>query len=87
MHSYEECFKCIQLTNTKDLSKSIVVQVIDKCAACKFNTHIDLTPAAFKKLAPRGDLKLGVLDVSFKPVTCPTGGVFDLIKKTRNDME
>lgn len=83
MHSFEQCFKCVQLTNNKDTSKKIVVQVIDKCAACKFNTHIDLTPAAFRKLAPKGNLRLGILDVSFKPVSCPSGGIFDIIRSIK----
>lgn len=84
MHSFEQCFKCVQLTNNKDPARKIVIQVIDKCAACKFNTQIDLTSNAFKKLAPNGNLNLGIVDVTFKPIQCPSGGIFDLIKSLKN---
>ncbi|KAI8971415.1 hypothetical protein BDF20DRAFT_884406 [Mycotypha africana] len=76
MHGFEQCNKCMRITNNRAKSKKVVVQIIDKCAACKVGSAIDLTPGAFKKLAPGGDLGLGVLDITFKPVKCPTGGIF-----------
>ncbi|KAF1800707.1 hypothetical protein FB192DRAFT_1306096 [Mucor lusitanicus] len=81
MHGFEQCYKCMQITNNRQKNKKIIVQIIDKCAACKVGKHIDLTPGAFKKLSPKGDMDVGVLDISFKPVKCPNGGIFDVLAK------
>ncbi|KAI7905307.1 uncharacterized protein BX663DRAFT_541493 [Cokeromyces recurvatus] len=81
MHNFEQCNKCMQITNNRQKSKKIVVQIVDKCAACKIGKWIDLTPGAFKKLSEDGDLDVGVLDISYKPVKCPEGGVFDKLAK------
>lgn len=81
MHGFEQCYKCMQITNNRQKNKKIIVQIIDKCAACKVGKHIDLTPGAFKKLSPKGDMNVGVLDISFKPVKCPNGGIFDVLAK------
>ncbi|KAI8090885.1 uncharacterized protein B0P05DRAFT_568851 [Gilbertella persicaria] len=81
MHGFEQCHKCMQVTNTRDRSKKIIVQIIDKCAACKVNKHIDLTPGAFRKLSGKGRLAVGVLDISFKPVKCPNHGIFRKLRK------
>ncbi|KAL9554835.1 hypothetical protein MBANPS3_002636 [Mucor bainieri] len=80
MHGFEQCYKCMQITNNRKKNKKIIVQIIDKCAACKVGKHIDLTPGAFKKLSG-GDMNVGVLDISFKPVKCPNGGIFDVLAK------
>ncbi|KAI9481039.1 MAG: hypothetical protein EXX96DRAFT_565139 [Benjaminiella poitrasii] len=79
MHGFEQCHKCMKITNNRQKSKSIVVQIVDKCAACKIGKWIDLTPGAFKKLSSDGDLDVGVLDISFKPVNCPQGGIFETL--------
>lgn len=80
MHDFEQCNKCMEITNNRQKNKKIVVQIIDKCAACKVGKAIDLTPGAFKKLTG-GDLNVGVLDISFKQVECPGGGIFDKLSK------
>lgn len=76
MDDFEECYKCMQITNNKDKKLSVVIKIVDKCAGCKVGQAIDLTPAAFKKVAPGGDLDLGVLDISWKPVKCPKSKLF-----------
>ncbi|KAG2199754.1 hypothetical protein INT46_007031 [Mucor plumbeus] len=81
MNGFEQCNKCMQITNNRQRNKKIIVQIIDKCAACKIGKAIDLTPGAFKKLAPNENLDVGVLDISFKPVKCPSGGIFDVLAK------
>lgn len=75
MHDFEQCYKCMQITNNRKKHLKIVVSIVDKCAACKVGTAIDLTPAAFELLSPGGDLNVGVLDISFKPVKCPRNGL------------
>lgn len=75
MNDFEQCYKCMQITNNRQKDLQIIVSIVDKCAACKIGTAIDLTPAAFKLLSPSGDLSSGVLDISFKPVKCPTNGL------------
>ncbi|KAI8355677.1 hypothetical protein BD560DRAFT_492172 [Blakeslea trispora] len=75
MHGFEQCNKCMRITNERN-KKSIIVQIIDKCAACKVNKHIDLTPGAFRKLSTKGDLGIGVLNIHFKQVSCPNYGIF-----------
>ncbi|KAI9309520.1 RlpA-like double-psi beta-barrel-protein domain-containing protein-containing protein [Cunninghamella echinulata] len=67
MREFENCYKCMKITNNQNKSRSVVVRIVDKCAGCKVGKAIDLTPAAFKKL---GSLDLGVLDISWKPVKC-----------------
>lgn len=42
-------------------SKSVIVKIDDACESCA-KTHIDLSPAAFDKLA---DPDVGVLDVTW----------------------
>lgn len=75
MHNFEQCYKCMEITNNRAKNKKIIVEIVDKCAACKIGTHIDLTPGAFKKLSPGGNLDVGVLDISYKPVKCPSFGL------------
>ncbi|KAI8334945.1 hypothetical protein BC941DRAFT_453945 [Chlamydoabsidia padenii] len=70
MRKFENCYKCMKITNNKNKKLTVVVKIVDKCAGCKVGKAIDLTPAAFKKLAPGGNLDLGVLDISWKPVRC-----------------
>ncbi|KAI8377798.1 RlpA-like double-psi beta-barrel-protein domain-containing protein-containing protein [Radiomyces spectabilis] len=70
MKKFENCYKCMKITNNKHKNLSVVVKIVDKCAGCKVGKAIDLTPAAFKKIAPRGDLDIGVLDISWKVVKC-----------------
>ncbi|CAO3581781.1 unnamed protein product [Absidia cylindrospora] len=76
MDDFENCYKCMKITNNKDKSLTTVIKIVDKCAGCIVGKAIDLTPAAFKKLAPGGDLDLGVLDISWKPVKCPSSKLF-----------
>lgn len=75
MHNFEECYKCMQITNNRKTNLKIVVRIVDKCAACKVKTAIDLTPAAFRLLNPGGNLDVGVLDISYKPVPCPSNSI------------
>jgi hypothetical protein len=84
MNNFEQCYKCMQITNNRRKDKQIIVRIVDKCAACKVGTHIDLTPTAFKKLSPGGSLDVGVLDISFKPVNCPKDGTLGLPKVPRH---
>ncbi|KAI9320708.1 hypothetical protein BX666DRAFT_1910525 [Dichotomocladium elegans] len=77
MDSFEQCYKCMQITNNKHKHLSVVIRIVDKCAGCKVGKAIDLTPAAFKHVAPGGDLDLGVLDISWKPLAkCPKSKLF-----------
>lgn len=69
MKKFENCYKCMKITNNKNKKKSVVVKIVDKCAGCVVNKAIDLTPAAFDKLA---DLDVGVIDISWKAVRCPS---------------
>jgi hypothetical protein len=80
MHGFEQCYKCMQITNNRKKDKKIIVRIVDKCAACKVGTAIDLTPTAFKLLSPSG-LNVGVLDISFKPVACPKSGLLPKLPK------
>ncbi|KAL0083369.1 hypothetical protein F4703DRAFT_1861765 [Phycomyces blakesleeanus] len=70
MRKFENCYKCMKITNNKNKKLTVTVRIVDKCAGCKVGKAIDLTPAAFKKLAPKGDLNIGVLDISWKAVKC-----------------
>ncbi|CAO3629682.1 unnamed protein product [Cunninghamella blakesleeana] len=76
MRKFENCYKCMKITNNKNKKLSVVVKIVDKCAGCKVGKAIDLTPAAFKKVAPGGDLDLGVLDISWKPVKCSNSKLY-----------
>ncbi|KAG1050778.1 hypothetical protein G6F43_006971 [Rhizopus delemar] len=68
MKKFENCYKCMKITNSSN-KKSIVVKIVDKCAGCVVGKAIDLTPGAFQKLAK---LDVGVLNISWKAVTCPS---------------
>jgi hypothetical protein len=81
MYDFEQCNKCMEITNNRQKNKKIIVQIIDKCAACKVGKAIDLTPGAFRKLSPNGDLNVGVLDISFRHVKCPGNGIFAKLAK------
>ncbi|KAI8644230.1 RlpA-like double-psi beta-barrel-protein domain-containing protein-containing protein [Parasitella parasitica] len=69
MHGFENCDKCMKVTNTEN-KNTVIVKIVDKCAGCDNNSAIDLTPAAFKKLEK--DLGEGVLKISWKVVDCPS---------------
>ncbi|KAH7343378.1 hypothetical protein B0J17DRAFT_738544 [Rhizoctonia solani] len=61
------CFKFLELCNGPD--KCIFVRVVDTCAGCKKGSkHVDLTKAAFMKLA---DLDVGILTVQMRMATSP----------------
>ncbi|KAI9356048.1 hypothetical protein BD770DRAFT_390329 [Pilaira anomala] len=75
MHGFEECYKCMQITNNRKKNLKIVVRIVDKCAACKVKTAIDLTPAAFSLLSPGGNLDVGVLDISYRAIKCPSNSI------------
>lgn len=70
MNDFEDCYKCLRIRNNKDKKLTVNVMIVDKCAACEVGKAIDLTPAAFKKLAPNGDLDIGVLDISWETIPC-----------------
>ncbi|KAG0166638.1 hypothetical protein DFQ28_007152 [Apophysomyces sp. BC1034] len=70
MNDFEECYKCVKIVNNDIPELSVVIKIIDKCAACKIGKAIDLTPAAFQAIAPGGDLNIGVLDISWQKVPC-----------------
>ncbi|KAI8099730.1 uncharacterized protein BX664DRAFT_290001 [Halteromyces radiatus] len=76
MNGFENCYKCMKIVNNQQKHLSVVVKIVDKCAGCKVNQAIDLTPNAFAKLAPGGDLGIGVLDISWKPVRCPNSKLY-----------
>ncbi|KAL1924381.1 uncharacterized protein VTP21DRAFT_7416 [Calcarisporiella thermophila] len=67
------CFKCIEIKGGKGTNKKkIVVKLVDKCAGCYKNEDIDLTKAAFKRLAP---LDTGVIEITWRALTkCPKNG-------------
>ncbi|CEP15892.1 hypothetical protein [Parasitella parasitica] len=69
MNGFENCYRCMKITNNKDRKKTVTVKIVDKCAGCKVGKAIDLTPAAFQKL---GKLNTGVLDITWKVVDCPS---------------
>ncbi|KAG2223597.1 hypothetical protein INT45_001679 [Circinella minor] len=82
MDGFENCYKCMKITNNKDKKLSVVVKIVDKCAGCKVGKAIDLTPAAFKEVAPGGDLDIGVLDISWKPLKeCPKSKLYPVKPK------
>lgn len=69
MKKFEYCYKCMKITNNKNKKKHVIVKIVDKCAGCVVGKAIDLTPAAFKKLA---DLDAGVVNISWKSIKCPS---------------
>ncbi|KAI9022803.1 hypothetical protein CLU79DRAFT_750813 [Phycomyces nitens] len=70
MNDFEQCYKCMKIVNNRNPKLSVIVKIVDKCAACKVAKAIDLTPAAFKKISPKGSLDIGVLDISWTSVRC-----------------
>ncbi|KAJ8660209.1 hypothetical protein O0I10_004069 [Lichtheimia ornata] len=79
MKGLEQCYQCVKITNKKDKHLSVIVRIVDKCAACELKTHIDLTAGAFKMIAPKGDLDLGVVDITWEPLKkCPKSKLFPL---------
>ncbi|KAL1918831.1 uncharacterized protein VTP21DRAFT_2853 [Calcarisporiella thermophila] len=67
------CYKCIEVAGGKGTNGGkMVVKLVDQCAGCYRDNDIDLTKAAFKKLAP---LDRGEVEVSWRPLTkCPREG-------------
>jgi len=62
-----KCFSFLELCNGP--KKCIFVRVVDTCAGCaKGSKHVDLTKAAFTKLAPLGQ---GLLNVQMRLSTPP----------------
>lgn len=61
------CGTCIEVTGPKG---KIVVRTVDLCPECK-RGHLDLSRAAFTQIA---DPKLGRVNVSWQPVSCPVSG-------------
>lgn len=35
MKDLEQCYKCVQITNKKNKHLSVIVRIVDKCAACE----------------------------------------------------
>ncbi|KAI9257157.1 RlpA-like double-psi beta-barrel-protein domain-containing protein-containing protein [Phascolomyces articulosus] len=70
MKDHEECNKCLKITNNNFPELSVTVMIVDKCAGCTRENWIDLTPYAFQKLSNKGDLNIGVLDISWETVSC-----------------
>ncbi|KAI7882984.1 hypothetical protein K492DRAFT_175883, partial [Lichtheimia hyalospora FSU 10163] len=35
MKGFEDCYKCLKVTNKKHRDLSITIMVVDKCAACR----------------------------------------------------
>ncbi|KAF9095366.1 hypothetical protein BGX29_000888 [Mortierella sp. GBA35] len=62
------CFECVRVSSG---SRSVIARIIDDCSSCA-KGHIDLTLAAFTKLAPK---KQGVIkNLKFEFVRCPSSG-------------
>ncbi|KAI8071628.1 hypothetical protein BC940DRAFT_293322 [Gongronella butleri] len=76
MKKFENCYKCMKIVNNDNKKLSVVVKIVDLCAGCKVGKAIDLTPGAFKKVAPKGDLNIGVLNISWKPVKCGSSKLY-----------
>ncbi|KAI8060003.1 hypothetical protein BC940DRAFT_312937 [Gongronella butleri] len=68
MRDFEYCYRCMEVTNQSN-KRQVTVKIVDKCAACKVGTAIDLTPGAFKHLS--SGLDTGVLNIHWKVVPCP----------------
>ncbi|KAG0215686.1 hypothetical protein BGX28_008932 [Mortierella sp. GBA30] len=67
------CFECAKISHTNPKTHkttSVIVRIIDDCAACAPN-QIDLTASAFKTLAP---LSQGVVQTTYEFVRCPSRG-------------
>ncbi len=60
----QACGECLMVANHRD---SVVVRVSDRCPGCKPG-GLDLSPAAFRRLAPLG---AGRIDIRWRPVACP----------------
>lgn len=60
----QPCGECLMVSNHRD---SVVVRVSDRCPGCKPG-GLDLSPAAFRRLAPLG---AGRIDIRWRPVACP----------------
>ncbi|KAH9999347.1 hypothetical protein BJV77DRAFT_939845, partial [Russula vinacea] len=66
--SKPKCFQFLELCNGPE--KCVFVRVVDSCAGCaKGTSHVDLTKAAFSRLA---NLDAGVLQVEMRPATEPS---------------
>jgi len=60
----QACGECLMVGNARD---SVVVRVSDRCPGCQPG-GLDLSPAAFRRLAPLG---AGRIDIRWHPVACP----------------
>ncbi|ORX51289.1 hypothetical protein DM01DRAFT_1384515 [Hesseltinella vesiculosa] len=76
MRKFENCYKCMKITNLNNRKLNVIVKIVDLCAGCHVGTAIDLTPAAFQKLAPKGNLGLGVLNIGWTQVRCPQSKLY-----------
>ncbi|KAG0294278.1 hypothetical protein BGZ96_001497 [Linnemannia gamsii] len=61
------CFECLRVTAG---SRSVIARIIDDCSSCG-SGHVDLSMAAFLKLAPK---KQGVVSIKYEFVRCPSSG-------------
>ncbi|KAI8052209.1 RlpA-like double-psi beta-barrel-protein domain-containing protein-containing protein [Syncephalis plumigaleata] len=64
------CGRCVEVTGPKG---SVVVKIVDMCSSCN-SGHVDLSPAAFVKVAEKS---AGKLEAQWKFVDCsasPSGG-------------
>ncbi|KAG6915635.1 hypothetical protein DXG01_010636 [Tephrocybe rancida] len=58
--------------DASDKNKSVVVQVVDRCAGCSGKYDTDFSPTAFKKLA---DESVGRMDLTWEWTDLPLGAV------------
>ncbi|KAF8685441.1 Non-catalytic module family expn protein [Rhizoctonia solani] len=72
---YNKAKKCGQSITVKSGSKSVKVKVVDLCPSCGGGS-LDLSPAAFKKLAP---LSKGVIQVNWVRRSAPPYESFGLM--------
>jgi hypothetical protein len=35
MDGFEQCYKCMKITNNRNPKYQVTVKIVDKCAACK----------------------------------------------------
>ncbi|KAF5393703.1 hypothetical protein D9757_000117 [Collybiopsis confluens] len=69
-----KCFQFLQICNGP--KKCVYVRVVDTCAGCAAGSqHVDLTKAAFSKLA---DLGTGTMSVSMRIVEDPLNSLWDV---------
>ncbi|ORX97261.1 barwin-like endoglucanase [Basidiobolus meristosporus CBS 931.73] len=59
----DSCFKCASVTGPKG---SVKVKIVDKCPGCKHG-DLDLSPAAFNKIANEAD---GRVSISWTYTSC-----------------